>query len=398
MEQGDTLGDRIRNVRKRRGLTQRELSTRSGVSASLIRKLEQEDYAASVRLETLHSLAIALQIPTTVLATQPDAAEPEREDVQEWATVRRALEGATGQEPAEEPTLEGLRQAVDLAVAAVRESRYADLRVTLAALMRDADTLVRISVNGVEVEARRLRSQIRQITAFMMGQTWQFAAANDAIKLAIDDASDDLTAMAAADWKCWMLLRQGRLTEARALASRWADDAEPRVSRATPDELAAWGRFLIRVTAAAVRDNRPDEARDALRLARMAAAGVGKDVIPRFNRWQVFGPMTVSMFQAQNALIQDRPDLTLSVGRQLEGRDFPLPETWNRHRLDVARAHVSLGEYGESVAVLQEIRRAAPEWLVQQRYARDILAAVVERRRVLTAEMRDLADFIRLPL
>jgi hypothetical protein len=83
-----------------------------------------------------------------------------------------------------------------------------------------------------------------------------------------------------------------------------------------------------------VRDNRPGEGADALRLARMAAAGIGKDIIPRFNRWQVFGPMTVSMFKAQNALIHDQPALTLDRARQLQGRSFPLPETWNRHRLD----------------------------------------------------------------
>ncbi|SLH22259.1 Uncharacterised protein [Mycobacteroides abscessus subsp. abscessus] len=42
------------------------------------------------------------------------------------------------------------------------------------------------------------------------------------------------------------------------------------------------------------------------------------------------------------------------------------------------------------------MRATAPEWLVQQRYARDILGAVVEGRRTLTADMRELADFIRL--
>jgi hypothetical protein len=36
--------------------------------------------------------------------------------------------------------------------------------------------------------------------------------------------------------------------------------------------------------------------------------------------------------------------------------------------------------------------------MVQQRYASDILGKIIERRRSLTAEMRDLADFLRLPL
>jgi hypothetical protein len=50
------------------------------------------------------------------------------------------------------------------------------------------------------------------------------------------------------------------------------------------------------------------------------------------------------------------------------------------------------------VAVLQDIRSAAPEWLVQQRYASDILQKIIQRRRSLTPEMRELADFLHLSL
>jgi hypothetical protein len=74
----------------------------------------------------------------------------------------------------------------------------------------------------------------------MLGQTWQFGAAAEAIDLAIGDAGDELAAMAAMDWKCWLLLRQGRLRESGKLAQRWADDCEPaRLPKATEDELAA---------------------------------------------------------------------------------------------------------------------------------------------------------------
>ncbi len=398
MENASSIGDRIRSVRKRRGLSQRELAASSGVSPSWIKKIEQGE-SESVRLETVHKIAVALRVPTTVLVAGPDAAGPEHRDVEQWAPVRRALEGHAAGEPAEEPTLDGLSAAFAAAVSALQDNRYAEIRAMLPALLRDMDALVAASVNGAEVQARILRSQIRQLTGYMMGQTWQFDVANDAIELALDDASgDEFTAMSAMDWKCWAMLRQGRLAQTRTLASQWADNVEPRVSKATLDDLAAWGRFLILVSTAAVRDNRPGEARDALKLARVAAVGIGREIIPRFNPWQVFGPLTVSMVQAENAMIQDRPDITLAIGVQIAGREFPLPRNWNRHRLDVANAHVSLRQHGEAVAVLQEVRSAAPEWLVQQRYARDILQKVIDRRRTLTAEMRDLATFIRLDL
>jgi hypothetical protein len=272
------------------------------------------------------------------------------------------------------------------------------VRAILPGLLRDADALVAAAENGTETDARNLRSQIRQLTAYMMGQTWQFDAANDAIRLAADDASDRLTALAAADWKCWTMLRQGRLAETAALASRWADDAEPRrISRATDDELAAWGRYLILVSTTAARDNRPGEAKDALKLARMAAVGIGRDVIPAANPWQVFGPVTVSMVHAENAIIQDRPDVTLGVAAQISGAGFPVARNWNRHRLDVASAHAARRQHTEAADILAEVHRAAPEWLAQQRYARDIVARVIDRRRTLTPAMHELASAVRLP-
>ncbi|WP_280400087.1 helix-turn-helix domain-containing protein [Nocardia carnea] len=42
------LGERLQNIRKRRGLTQRELAEAAGVSLSLIRKLEQGERVARI--------------------------------------------------------------------------------------------------------------------------------------------------------------------------------------------------------------------------------------------------------------------------------------------------------------------------------------------------------------
>lgn len=62
------IGTRLREARKRRGLTQRELARLSGVSVSLVRKLEQDDYGNGLRLETVRKLAVALSAPTSALA------------------------------------------------------------------------------------------------------------------------------------------------------------------------------------------------------------------------------------------------------------------------------------------------------------------------------------------
>jgi hypothetical protein len=68
----------------------------------------------------------------------------------------------------------------------------------------------------------------------------------------------------------------------------------------------------------------------------------------------------------------------------------------NRHSLDVAEAHVMLRHYGEAFDVLRKVREDAPEWIVNQRFARDILKRIIDRRRTLTPEMREFADFMQL--
>ncbi len=89
--------------------------------------------------------------------------------------------------------------------------------------------------------------------------------------------------------------------------------------------------------------------------------------------------------------------LPLTVLQADRTTQFPLSRNWNRHRLDVANAHAVTKQYAEAFDVLQQVRRSAPEWLVTQRYAKDILGKIIDKRRTLTTEMRELADFIAVP-
>jgi transcriptional regulator with XRE-family HTH domain len=396
----DTAGDRIRSVRRRRGVTQEELAELSGVSKSTIKKYEQGERKPT--MQSLHALARGLKIKTSALAGGPDAEPAEDDDIAEWEPVRRAIEGRHASLPDDEPTLEGLADVVAGLVPLVLASRHAEVRQLLPGVLRDADALVASSVNGHEQRARVLRSRARQLAGYMMGQTWQLEEAAEALDLALDDAAGDRqVSMAAAHWRCWAMLRSGDLDGCGTLAARWADSTEPRLSLATPDDLALWGRFQVLVATAAARDNRPGEAREAMRVATGAAALLdGREVVPAANPWDVFGPRTVAMVRGEIAVVQERMDTALKIGERLDGRGFPVPRNWLRHRLEVAAAlAATTARRSEAVGVLQEVRAAAPEWLAQQRKARDTLAIVVEApKRMPSAEVRELADAVRLPL
>ncbi|HLK73506.1 MAG TPA: helix-turn-helix transcriptional regulator [Streptosporangiaceae bacterium] len=387
-----STGDRIRGIRKRRGLTQRDLARASGVALATIRNIEQ-DPGAAPRAETLHRLAVALKVRTTALMTTPATEDADERTAEDWADVRAALYGSgPGPEPAERPNAAGVLAVLESVRPALAENRFSAVRAVLPALIRDASAL-----NGTD--ACEARSKVLNLAGWLLTQTRQWEAAETACALAADAAGDRLDAAAAANTMCWSLLRQGRLAEARDMAAREADGIEPRFSRATARELALWGRLLLGVTNAAVRDNRPGEAADALGLARAAADRIGREITADGSTTRTFGPVTVAMIAAENAAIGRQPARVLAIAATVPGGIIhPLSASRLRHQLDVAHAHVMLRQYPEAIGTLQQLRREAPEWIVQQRYARHILADMTAQRRLLTAEMRELADAVGLPL
>ncbi|MFC7243407.1 helix-turn-helix domain-containing protein [Catellatospora aurea] len=381
------LGDRLRSVRKRQGLTQRELAARSGVSISLIRKIEQGE-VTDTRLETLRRLALTLHVSTTTLAVGGEAEPATPDDVDRWATVRNSLSDDLPQ-PGESPTLSGVTAAFEQLTPLFRGNKFSAMLPVLPALIRD--------VRALGEEGRPIRSRVFTLTGGLLVHTHQYDAAEAALTRALADAQDSFDASAAVHNLTWLLVRRGRLDDCISLATQWADELEPKLSSSTHRELAAWGWMLIRIAMAAIRNNQPGESADAMRLAKAAALVAGRDFQPTGDFLRPFGPFLVQAKQAELAMVDDRPDRVLALSAGIPPASIVhASDNWNRHLLDVAKAQVRLGLAGEAVGTMFTIRARAPEWLVQQRYARDIVREMIERRRRLTPDMRELADAVRL--
>lgn len=380
------IGERLRNVRKRRGLSQRDLSRASGVSLSLISKLEQ-GALADTRMETARRLAVALRVPTTSLLRRDKDPSGVTEP---WRPLQWAVEVGSVEELHDEPS------ASPAGIAEVRaayfQNKIAELSALLPPLLRDTDAL------GDDRDARATRAHLLQIAGSTLTQVRAFGAAETALRRALDDSTDRLRSASIITTWTWLLMRQGRLEESRELAVRWADDLEPRLSRATEDELAGWGWLLLQGSAAALRDNRVGEADDLMRLARSVAVLTGRELPRGGSTLATWGPITVAYKRAERSIVLDRPDEVLATAARLTGVGGGSSTEYHRHRLDVAKAHVMMRGHGEAVEVISGIHAAAPEWLSEQRYARDIMAQLVRGRRTLTSEMRTLADAVGLPL
>ncbi|QKW50286.1 helix-turn-helix domain-containing protein [Streptomyces buecherae] len=395
MSESISTGATLCDIRKRRGLSQKGLSEASGVSISLIRKLEQGQ-VDHTRLETAHKLATALRVPTTHLLDRhesPEGADTDSSpDAEAWAPVRHAVERPPTDTTTEAPTLEGVQAAADAVGRAWATNQLATAATLLPPALRDAEAL--------GDEGREAHAYVLQLAGALLTQTRQYDAAETALRQALDAAQGRHRSASVAGTMCWLAIRQGRLTQARTLATRWADDVEPRVSRATAADLAAWGGLLLHLASACVRDNRPGEAADALRFAQAAAVMTGHE-LPVRRRMGAWGPLTVAYKRAEQHMIVDRPDKVLEIAEGTEAHTSDagrVQNGFNRHQLDVAAAHVRMRQHAQAVKVLSGVHARVPEWLAQQRYAKDILGDVVKRRRTLTPEMRRLVDAVGLPL
>ncbi|MFE9026195.1 helix-turn-helix domain-containing protein [Streptomyces iakyrus] len=387
-----TPGQNIKEVRKLRGLTQRELATASGVSIDTLKALEQGK-TMHARMETYRKLAIPLRVTTARLAGPGDEEGASPENVDRWKAVRDAIERppALISADTDPPTVAGVQQSLTDTLPLFSGDRFAALAVDLPPLLRDAEAL--------GPEGRAVRVRLLQLAGWLMVQTRQFEAAEVALTRALDDAADRMEGAATINTLCWLHLRRGELAEAYDLSVKWADETEPRMSRATLAELSTWGWMLLRVSAAAIRNGQANEASDALKYATAAAVAMGREYAPENDFLRTFGPTTVKLKAAENASINDRPDMVLRLAKRVPVAGLkPTSNNRNRHFLDVADAHVRMGAYGDAVDKLQEIHRGSPEWLPTQRYARDIVGKIVTGRRTLTPEMRQLAGAVRYEL
>jgi len=388
VNQGHTIGERVREARKRQGLGQRDLARLSGVSLSLISKLEQGE-RQDTRIETLRKLAAALHVPTMgLIGNNPEP--PPVPDEPAWEPIRQALTQPRDIDVSEPVTDEGMSGALTAAVKLYHDNHYSALAAVLPRLLRDAQHTTPL-----------LRSRILQLTGSLMTQTRQRDTARLALSRSLADAETSGSVLDAASsiiTTCWLLLLEQQFGQVRTLALQWADRIEPKLSTATTAELSTWGWLLLRASAAAVRDNRPDEAAQIMRLAQAAAINVGPDRGTYHSYWTTFGPATVAMKQVENAVINDKPDLALAQTANVPADLRPTSDNRNRHLLDVASANIQLHRYPDAFDVLYRLSREAPVWLENQQLAKGQLKKIIGRRRTLTPQMRELAHAIHLPL
>lgn len=400
-----SISDRVRELRRRRGMTQEELAERAGLGLTVVKKIER---GGTARMETYHQLARALGVTTVwfISASSPEPAEASIDDMV-LADMRSAINPPVGlgghplygTADGEHPNLPMLDRAVKAVAAAYHADQYDDLAVLMPALVRSAHHHVDAYDTGEQRSAAlRLRADVTGLAGRYLIQIRAHDLALIALHASLRDAleiGDIPLAAASISSQAWAMLRQGRLTEVERLAVETADEIEPKMSTATPDELCGWGWLLLRAAAAASRNNRSGEAREYTRTAATAGARLGQQV-HGLAGYKTFGPLDPHLVLAEVEMLDNRPDRAVELaGEMPRGVGRVDTSSWDRHRLDMAKARLRLGEADKATDIMEHLRRTHPEWLRYQQYGRDICREILESRSRMPSErMRGLADFM----
>jgi transcriptional regulator with XRE-family HTH domain len=367
-------------------MTQEELAERAGISADVIRKLEQ-GRRTGAKLSTLNALARGLDVRTSELLTPDVDLDPsENGDKALLLDVRRVLFPPMGDRHLDRPATD--LAAIRAGVGSVR-SAYAH-GAYRAALGELSDLLPAIEIalsSDASAELARLSSLAYKVLAETLIQTRHDDLAQEAVRRSLvsaQDAADPVLYARCGENSSWIMLLHGRFVDAEATASHLAGTIEPSFTSTDHRQLDAYGRLRVQASAAASRDNNVSAVEEHISVARAVAARLGGGDLYTSK----FGPARIAMAESENAIVLGDPETALSVGRtvRLSGT------SGKRHLLTLAEAQLSLRDFEGSFNTLKGAKSLSPEWLVNQRLARRLVRDLLDSRGVRWARNSGLAD------
>lgn len=150
------------------------------------------------------------------------------------------------------------------------------------------------------------------------------------------------------------------------------------VQQGHPQALAVRARVLQLVGSLATQTQVFE---DMMSMALSSAVRLGRERGTYHEYFTTFGPTTVQMKRVENAIIGFEPERALHLAEAVPSDLRSTSDNRNRHLLDVANARVMLRDYDPAFEILAGLSHEAPEWLPNQRYAKEILRSIIDRLR-----------------
>ncbi|MGP3922381.1 helix-turn-helix domain-containing protein [Streptomyces sp. 8N616] len=365
------LGDRIARLRRLADLTQEGLAERSGISADVVRKLEQRR-KHSARLPTLHALANGLGVELTSLLGDPPGV-PSNGDAEppQLVAVRRAIMPPLFAPPAE-PTgpeklsMSLLRREIAEGWTLYHDAEFGRLMETLPGIIADARFAAAVGNADQRAAGQAALGKALQLgghLAIRLGKTDLALSSLERAMTAAGESSDPLLAPMISNSVAWAYQRQNRLDDAQNLAVYAADGVE-REHVGSAEGMRVWGGLLMSAATSYARSGDYDQASGMMLAAEEATERLAKMPPPVDGKMlSIFNRSSVRIERVRLAVQHARPAeaLNLARGMRLSRETPPSWRTWLL--LDVARAYTDVGDAGGAVKALERLRRVAPAWM-----------------------------------
>ncbi|MGH3801885.1 MAG: helix-turn-helix domain-containing protein [Pseudonocardiaceae bacterium] len=397
---GGTLGERVAKLRRRLGLSQKDLATEVGRSESWVSQVER-DVLPVERMSVLQLLADALG--TSVRSLRPeaaaDASTATAEVPDELAALRLALTGhpalSTLLGTAEAPSrdLHELQADVEKAWRLSHASQYGALAVLLVPLLADLERSARLARDRQRTEVARLLTRAYQAAAATFARQDEadasWLAADRATRWA-EDAGDPLGAVAGGFRMGHAFITLRRLDQAEHVATQAITALAP-VARAPnrgPEVLSLYGAMHLLLAVVYAREGDRSGTRRVIAEARKIASIIGVD---RNDYNTEFGPTNVELHAVSTAVDLGDAGEAIDLANGIDASGLS-PERQARLLIDLARAHAQRRHIGEAVSALLEAERLTPEQVQHHSLVRQVvhdLLSLAGRRA--TPDLLDLA-------
>ncbi|WP_327143235.1 helix-turn-helix domain-containing protein [Nocardia sp. NBC_01327] len=401
-----TLGARVAELRRRRGLSQKELGAAIRRSESWVSQVER-DVLPVERLSVLQRLADVLGVAVRDL--RPEAAEPMAADrgdghragsavfdkLRLLLTGHPALEQLLGDEADRESAdeLPALQERVDLAWQLAHESRLVEVGSSLLELIPDLEHAARsTSVKRPEVLTLLSRAYQVAATAFTRQEEVDAAwVAADRALTAAEESGDALSVVAGTYRMAQAFLRLQRLEQAQQAARVSVTALAPQVlddDLVRPEVLSLYGSLQLMLAVIAATDGNRTAARTGLAAARRAAERLGEG---RNDFDTEFGPTSVAVHAVAVAVELGDAGEALDTAGTVDASVLS-PERQARFLVDVARAHAQRRQASEALQALLNAERLAPELVHHDHRSREVVRDLLQfAGRRPADELRELA-------
>ncbi len=365
-----TTALQVRELRLAAGMSQEDLAAKAGLGLRTIRRTESE-VSGDVNVATLHAIARALGVTTGELFVAPIRERTARAPEVDVYPLQALVEPTPT--PDGEVTLDQLRADARRAQALVLDDDYARAVPAVSAVLAQCRRMVEQTHSEAERDAVRELAVAAYDNAsallVLLGREDLALKAADAMEQVAVSAGNPVWNAWAACASAWPLIRQARFHEVIATTTAAAQPLEPTWRTREPMRLAMWAEMQCRTAAAAVRNNQPDLAAEALRQAAMAAAALPGD--------QAFGQRT----QGTTRVATMRVEVAVAQGdfgsaaRHIQSAPRRGMLLLNQHRYQLDVAHVALEhrKADKALDILCDLADVAPMWLPRQPYAHQVI-------------------------